>query len=645
MAAHPGGGPLPCLDFRALPPGDGVATLLKDVGSIFSRAMSGERRCSYGDGPFAVGPARSEPSVGDVLSLFQQGARLQRTDPAATGSHAIKKGTAAGPKGGRPQPQGSNNSATAASPNATRASESPPASSNFTVEIHRPGADAGGRAGEEAAAEGGAVSGAAQAEAEEGDGGEAQATKFQRAKAASANSSSPCRDGWMVANAEGTDAAASVPAEVLDSGAKCRRLCRPLMASCPANLQPLREVGEDFSGACISTRCVSAPGALRLLAQGAYLPWRHARHPKTGLYARALSMHNADGADWEKGDTGMTGLGMAFECVAHAMKFTSLAHAQDHVLLTLRSLMNKTRKMKVGRQIKGCFSGTINTKNGKVPGGEDCDTGKTGLLVTGALLASTYFRKVAPISAVTTEISDRATQLFDSVKWEKLALCEPATNSSTTGTLAEAKSTEPNRTAPALKVPTTISRSGACRVVDDSLDTKVNAQTLFLQLAHRACGAIPANAHCILVKRHWNQWKDATLTVGQDFWYSYLIHEMTDGPNLEKLTHNAKKRLQRLAENRLTRARAARAVHFLPAAGDDALPFVLSALAEAQTRTHAGAEPGVALLRSSAANETQHPKRGTAAAEDESDLSAALFGLTSSALGVEWWHTYTKDLA
>jgi len=411
-----------------------------------------------------------------------------------------------------------------------------------------------------------------------------------------------------------------------------------LMASCPLNLTPLRELGEDSVGKCLSTRCVSTDGALRLLAHGAYQAWRFARNPNTGLYVRALSLLNVKGAVWETGDTEMTGLGMAFECAAHAMNFISLAQAQDHVLLTLRSLTNATRHVRVGRSIQGCFTSTINTVNGHSRERDACDTGNTAVLLSGAMVARTYFRNIAPASPATREISDRAMKLFNAIRWEQIALCEFA-NNSTTGmlwkaTVEKAKGGDLDRPATALKVPKSIDQRGVCQAAAES--SKVNTQALFLQMAHYSCVQNRSKAYCDLVEQQWETWRTANLTVGKEFWHSYFINHLTEGSRLEELGRIAKEQVQAATQEGLLTPTSA--VNYLQAAKDDALPFVLKALADAKVDTivSSSGEPSFMLLSKTNVSD----QRGINRAWEASDLSAALFGLTAP-LGVDWWHAQT----
>lgn len=439
----------------------------------------------------------------------------------------------------------------------------------------------------------------------------------------------------------------------VDRDSRCHRLCRPLMGSCPSNLHPLRETGEDAIGTCLTTRCVSTEGALRLLAHGYYQAWRYGRNPKTGLYLRSLSLNNIDAVDWEIGDTAMTGLGLAFECAANALNFTQLKEAQEKVLLTMRSLTGATSGVVVDRKIGGCFASTINTNSGDLPDTEACDTGRTGTLLAGALFARAYFRNAAPSSSATREISYRVMQLFDSVRWHKIASCEPGENGTWVLVNRTAVASPKEHDAPSKehehvtwKVPSSVNRKGVCHVPNEPL--KVSPQALFLHIAyHHACGrggseAKRGSCRGSLVAQQFLSWQQANLTIGGDFWHGYFIEELLTGQALQGLAAAATAQMHGMTEDGALKP--IQAVDYLMVARRQALPHVLRALADAEVLSKAKPEYIVLRAAGSAPTQLEQKKEKGHSATGESDLNGALFGLSTFWLGTEWWHNYAQLL-
>jgi len=92
-----------------------------------------------------------------------------------------------------------------------------------------------------------------------------------------------------------------------------------------------------------------------------------ARNSRTGIYVDNVNL--IDGAiPWAMGGADMTGLGLAFECVAQALGWQSMIEAQDRVLLTLRSLAGKTPGFNITRNRDGWLPRFFDSNTGSYTG-------------------------------------------------------------------------------------------------------------------------------------------------------------------------------------------------------------------------------------------------------------------------------------
>ena len=210
-------------------------------------------------------------------------------------------------------------------------------------------------------------------------------------------------------------------------GGRCERLCATTSFPCTAGLVPIRFNSSDASGPCLHTICSTADEALRRLAKGNYALWQLARNNRTGIYIAGVDLSLPPALQpWNQGATGETGLGLTFECVAHALNFQTRAEAQSKILVTLRSLSGLTKGFTLPQNPRGFSPTFIDSHSGAVwsnsTGTQGFAVMSTDLMHSGILFAKTYFELNDPGSTPTAEISRLASELFAGVQWDSL-LC------------------------------------------------------------------------------------------------------------------------------------------------------------------------------------------------------------------------------
>eukprot|EP00929_Paragymnodinium_shiwhaense_P015396 TRINITY_DN12348_c0_g1_i1.p1 TRINITY_DN12348_c0_g1~~TRINITY_DN12348_c0_g1_i1.p1 ORF type:complete len:828 (-),score=166.34 TRINITY_DN12348_c0_g1_i1:236-2719(-) len=205
-------------------------------------------------------------------------------------------------------------------------------------------------------------------------------------------------------------------------GGRCVRHCSGSADSCSGPETAIRVEAFDAKGACLRTTCLPKETAMLNLARGNYEVWRQARNPHTGIYLSSYDLGaSAKAQDWQRGDTSATGIGLAMECVAHAMGWISMAEAQSRVLQTLRSLIGEGNTAGPPRGPHGWMPRTFDSElemdaskhvDGSIPA--------TGLHFSGLLVAKTFFRRNDPGSLATSKISEMADRHLQSVDWSTI---------------------------------------------------------------------------------------------------------------------------------------------------------------------------------------------------------------------------------
>eukprot|EP00051_Salpingoeca_urceolata_P031317 m.11159 g.11159 ORF g.11159 m.11159 type:complete len:595 (-) comp3945_c0_seq1:13-1797(-) len=209
------------------------------------------------------------------------------------------------------------------------------------------------------------------------------------------------------------------------AGGRCARLCANSTThhQGPGNgcAIPLRYSASDAQGACLATVCFdTADGALRHLARSNYALWQLARNPSTGLYLDHVKVTYANETQtWSDAHLGVTGLGLVFECVAHAMGWLSSDEAQHNVLQTLTSLTRVTR----GR--RGFIPTVVDSNTGKSSANltkQGYALMATGLNTGGVMFARTYFAAAKPQTPATRNIVETADAIFNAIQFDSI-LC------------------------------------------------------------------------------------------------------------------------------------------------------------------------------------------------------------------------------
>ena len=204
-------------------------------------------------------------------------------------------------------------------------------------------------------------------------------------------------------------------------GGRCERLCSGA-PTCSASEAAIRVNTTDPLGACFSTRCLSsADAALRKLARGNVEVWRRARHNTSGLYMDGVNLVDAH---WTttRASTGVTGLGLMMEVVAHALGWQKLVALEERVTLTLRTLIGRTPGVAIPRDDRGFFVHFVDAATGAQPGPADSSCLMcSGLLMAGALFTRSYLEEVDPDGA--HEVGRLVQDLWDSIEFDKL-LCD-----------------------------------------------------------------------------------------------------------------------------------------------------------------------------------------------------------------------------
>lgn len=188
----------------------------------------------------------------------------------------------------------------------------------------------------------------------------------------------------------------------------------------------------NTSAGCYATMCFpSADAALLHIARGNYEVWQRARWPRTGMYIDNVDL--VGGTSSRMAASGVSGLGLVFECVGHALNFSSLAAAQQRVITTLESFAGQTPGFALPRSQHGFFPHFYDADTGNATGDPEACMMCTGLLMAGVLFARTYFRAVAAELAATARIDQLASQLWNTTHFDRL-LCDSSGRVSATGT-------------------------------------------------------------------------------------------------------------------------------------------------------------------------------------------------------------------
>eukprot|EP01079_Euglenida_sp_SAG-EU17-18_P010498 gene10498-1910_t len=284
-------------------------------------------------------------------------------------------------------------------------------------------------------------------------------------------------------------------------GGRCVRICPASSAPCPAGEVPTRFPSSDAVGECLHTVCSTPDAALRKLARGNYALWsRLARNNFTGIYLAGVDLTKPAGQQPQaQGATGETGLGLAIECVADAMGWTSRADAQASVLLTLRTLSGQTSGFSVAKNRRGFMPTFVDARTGQVwgnsTGTQQFALMSTDLLHAGILFASTYYRRVDPGSPSTEAISALAAALFAGTAWDTL-LCNAAGRVDPNGTY----------------IPMLFDWDDGCSALmplqaDGLYDFNEEFISVWLAM-HRACsGSPPGRCPNAGVQRMWDRWQ------------------------------------------------------------------------------------------------------------------------------------------
>eukprot|EP00750_Incisomonas_marina_P018454 INCI2959.1.p1 GENE.INCI2959.1~~INCI2959.1.p1 ORF type:complete len:522 (+),score=56.35 INCI2959.1:194-1567(+) len=214
-------------------------------------------------------------------------------------------------------------------------------------------------------------------------------------------------------------------------GGKCERLCRTVVGAQPqaacSGAAKIRFNSSDGEGQCFRTMCFnSSDDALRNVARGNYEVWRQLYHPSTGQYLDNLDLVFGGGPG-ALAASGVTGLGIIFECVAAAMGWQTVAEAGNRVHLSLTSLAGHTPGFNIPRNPRGFWSHFYDPNTGATQDDDGCMM-CSGLLMGGVLFAKEFFNDVAPTSHTTEVIAELALSLYNTTRFEQL-LCSDGPNS------------------------------------------------------------------------------------------------------------------------------------------------------------------------------------------------------------------------
>lgn len=227
------------------------------------------------------------------------------------------------------------------------------------------------------------------------------------------------------------------------SGGSCQRLCSGGSgSSCPGGgAVPLRVNSTDSEGSCLATQCFeSADAVLRHIARGNYEVWRMGRNNRTGMYLDHIHLGLPEsGQDWQQAATGVTGLGLAIECLAVEMGWISRSEGEERVMLTLRAIAGQVPGFELARGRRGWINTFVDSNTGSSgtpPSKQTFALMASGLNGAGVLFASTYFNRTDPTpgkSATTRQIVALAHEVHGMIKWDTI-LCGENSTVSPTGT-------------------------------------------------------------------------------------------------------------------------------------------------------------------------------------------------------------------
>jgi len=301
------------------------------------------------------------------------------------------------------------------------------------------------------------------------------------------------------------------------SGGSCRRLCTATASPCPNGQVPTRWLSVDPTGNCYTTVCRAPDDTLRHLARSNWELWRIGRNPKTGMYLDHVRVTPPIYQAWHQAGTGMTGLGLVFECVAEALGWQTRAEAQERVLLTLRSLTGQTPGFSLPRNPDGWIPTFVDSNTGAYSG-DRWALMSTGLNAMGYLFVKTYFSRVDQGSAATASITQMAEQLFNAVQWDKL-LCE--------GGVLNAQG---------IGVPMTVDNTRGCYVIqypaaDGYYDYNEEHYTVWLAYVKACRGQPRGQCSNQYIQRMWRKWQDRRLHPNKQYgnhkllslWSSYVV--------------------------------------------------------------------------------------------------------------------------
>eukprot|EP01051_Picozoa_sp_SAG22_P002816 SAG22_NODE_129_length_18679_cov_40.656028_15_plen_620_part_00 len=209
-------------------------------------------------------------------------------------------------------------------------------------------------------------------------------------------------------------------------GGRCEKLCGGAVAAGCGSGSSLVPVRMNTSTGCLSTTCLPPAEALGRLARGNYEVWKLGRNRRTGMYFDhvdpALRYELQPSRNMASADS--AGPGLAIECVAAALGYTTVAEAAARVLLTLRSFAGKTARFADSRNTMGWLPTFMDPDTGRCLAaptiGCEFSTDSTALNTAGVLFAKTFFERVAPGAAATAQISALAEELFQRVRWAEL---------------------------------------------------------------------------------------------------------------------------------------------------------------------------------------------------------------------------------
>lgn len=331
-------------------------------------------------------------------------------------------------------------------------------------------------------------------------------------------------------------------------GGRCERLCPSGKQSCASPLAAVRYNSTDAAGQpCIATRCFdSANAALLNLARGNWGVWRQARSNRSGFYRDSANIIDPDDSlqtggsnDWlptvesptatedlrvavEAGNnqaaTGIIGLGLIMEAVAHAFGWQSTNEMIARVSLTLRSLTGKTPGVRPGRDPRGFFVHFFDLDTGTAPRATTSCLMCTGLMMAGALFCKTYLATVD--AHASTEVAALTSELWASIQFPSL-LCSNGVIS-------------PTGTAIPMTLNLTGNDCGPAKQPDSDGFYQFNEEHYTIWFAfEQACGKQP-QGHCsnTAIETMWSKWMGRRLHPDHTYagipllstWSGYVVH-------------------------------------------------------------------------------------------------------------------------